>query len=124
MGAAEDPRRRLGRSGEEVAARYLERRGYTIIARNHRCPEGEIDLVAREGDCLVFVEVRTRRGRGFGTPEESVTPAKRERLGRLADAYVQALATPPADYRVDFVAVELSPAGKLLRVSLIRNALL
>ncbi len=124
MGAAEDPRRRLGRFGEAVAARYLERRGYTIVARNYRCPEGEIDLVAREGDCLVFVEVRTRRGRSFGTPEESVTLAKRERLARLAEAYVQALPTPPADYRVDFVAVELAPSGKLLRVTLLRNALL
>lgn len=124
MGPASDPRRRLGRSGEEIVARYLAGHGYTVLCRNYRCPLGEIDIVAQEGDCLVLLEVRTRRGRGHGTPEESITPAKRERLRRLAEAYVQAQEHPPVAYRVDVAAVELSPRGRLLRVSLIRDALL
>lgn len=118
-----DARRGLGRLGEDLAARHLSGQGYEIIARNYRCPLGEIDLIARDGGCLVIVEVRARRGRGHGTPEESVTPAKQERLRRLAEAYVQTLDPAPAAYRIDVVAVELSPAGQLLRVDLLRDAL-
>ena len=118
-----DPRRGLGRAGEEIAVRHLARQGYEIIARNVRLPGGELDVVAREGNCLVFVEVRTRRGHGHGTPEESITPAKQERLRLLADAYLQALPVPPPNCRVDVVAVELSPDGRLLRVDLYKDAL-
>jgi len=119
----ENPRHRLGRLGEEIAVRHLLRHGYVVLARNFRCPQGEIDVVARDGACLALVEVRARRGRSHGTPEESITAAKRERLARLADAYLQTLADPPEDYRVDIVAVELAPDGRLLRVDLIKNAL-
>lgn len=118
-----DARRGLGRLGETLAARHLAGQGYTIIERNYRCAEGEIDIVAREGDCLVIVEVRARRGRAHGTPEESVTPAKQERLRRLAETYIQTLDPAPEAYRVDVVAVELSPAGRLLRIDLLRDAL-
>ncbi len=68
------PRQRLGRWGEGVAATHLEAHGYTILARNWRCAAGEIDLVARDGETLVFVEVKTRRGRAYGAPEEALTP--------------------------------------------------
>lgn len=77
-------RQALGRYGEDMAARHLEAAGFTVLARNWRCREGEVDIVARDGDVLVVCEVKTRRDVGFGTPLEAVTPAKAARLRRLA----------------------------------------
>jgi len=74
----------LGRYGEELAAEHLVAAGLTIVARNWRCREGEVDIVALDGDVLVMCEVKTRRGVGFGTPLDAVTPAKAARLRRLA----------------------------------------
>jgi putative endonuclease len=74
----------LGRYGEDVAARQLQAAGLTILARNWRCREGEVDIVALDGDVLVMCEVKTRRGVGFGTPLDAVTAAKAARLRRLA----------------------------------------
>jgi putative endonuclease len=116
------PRQGLGRLGERLAAEALERRGYEIVARNVRTEEGEIDLVTRLGEQWVFVEVRTRRGRRFGTPEESITPRKQAHMIRSARAYLGALGGEEPPWRIDFVAVELSEAGKLLRVEVIENA--
>ena len=116
-----DDRRGLGRRGEELAARHLAGRDYEIVARNWRCEVGEIDLVARDGDWLAFVEVRTRRGRALGTPEESITPAKQARLVDLAEAYVQ-MHDWPGYYRIDVIAVELDRRGRLLRVEHYENA--
>jgi putative endonuclease len=114
-------RKRLGQRGEELAAAQLEKRGYVVRERNWRCPAGEIDIVAQDGDCLVFVEVRTRRGREYGTPEESVTPAKQAKLVELAQTYLQEFDWD-GDWRIDVVAVEMTSGGKLLRVELIKNA--
>lgn len=118
-----DERRGLGKLGERLAQEHLRRQGYRIKETNYRCSLGEVDIIAEDGDCLVFVEVRTRRGRGFGTPEESITPAKSLRLATLAEFYVQSLDTLPAHWRVDVVAVELTPSGRLSRVEIIPNAL-
>ncbi len=114
-------RKKLGQRGEELAAAYLEKRGYIVRERNWRCPAGEIDIVAEDGDCLVFVEVRTRRGREYGTPEESVTPAKQAKLVEVAQTYLQEHSWD-GDWRIDVVAVEMTSGGKLLRVELIKNA--
>jgi putative endonuclease len=114
-------RKRLGQRGEELAAAQLEKRGYVVRERNWRCPTGEIDIVAEDGGCLVFVEVRTRRGREYGTPEESVTPAKQAKLVELAQTYLQEFDWD-GDWRIDMVAVEMTSRGKLLRVDLIKNA--
>jgi putative endonuclease len=119
--AYHDDRRGLGRRGEDLAAQHLVARGYQIVVRNWRCEVGELDLVARDGDCLAFVEVRTRRGRALGTPEESVTPAKQARLIDLALAYVQAHDWQ-GDWRIDVVAVEMDGRGRLLRVDHYENA--
>ncbi len=73
-------RHMLGKRGEQYAAQYLTEHGYTIRARNWRCRMGEIDLVTEKDEVLIFVEVRTRRGDRLGTPEESITPAKRAKL--------------------------------------------
>ena len=80
----------LGRTGEQRAARYFEENGYSVLARNWRCRTGEIDLVVASGDCVVIVEVKTRRGEGFGHPFEAIDARKRARLWRLAVAFVAA----------------------------------
>jgi putative endonuclease len=116
-----DDRKGLGRHGEELAARHLIAKGYEIVDRNWRCRVGELDLVARDGDCLVFVEVRARRGQALGTPEESVTRAKQARLAALAGAYVEER-NWAGDYRIDVVAVEFDERGRLLRVDHYENA--
>ena len=115
-------RKRLGNVGEGIAARELSRRGYIVRERNWRCPEGELDLVAEQGSVLVFVEVRTRRGDRFGTPEDSITPAKRAHLIAAAQAYLQAHALQDCDWRIDVVAVEMTARGELVRVDVIENA--
>jgi putative endonuclease len=105
-----------------LAAQHLERLGYELLERNFRCTLGEIDLVLRDGEMLVFTEVRTRRGTAFGTPEESVTLKKQERLIKLAEAYLQVRQLPPTPWRIDVVAVEIAPNGRLLRVEHYPNA--
>ena len=117
-----DSRRALGQLGEALAARELERRGYRIVERNWRCPIGEIDIIAEKDGRLVIVEVRTRRGDERGTPQESITPAKQARLIQAAQTYLQEHALDDRDWRIDVVAVELSPRGELLRVGVIENA--
>jgi putative endonuclease len=112
----------LGNAGEDIAARELSRRGYIVRERNWRCPEGELDIVAEQGAALVFVEVRTRRGDRFGTPEDSITPAKRAHLIAAAQSYLQAHALD-CDWRIDVVAVEISARGELIRVDVIENAI-
>ncbi|MBI1885801.1 MAG: YraN family protein [Chloroflexi bacterium] len=115
-------RRALGDFGERVAAAHLEAKGYRIRERNFRTREGEIDIIAEKGDCLAFVEVRTRRGEAMGTPAESVTPRKRERLLALAGAYLQAAGEPPLQPRIDVVTVSLGADGRLLAVEHIEGA--
>lgn len=115
-------RKEIGAIGEKLAADYLKKRGYKIIQRNFRCREGEIDIIAQKGECLVFVEVRTKRNIAFGTPEESVTLAKREKLISLANTYLQSYDNPPLSWRIDVVAVELGPNNKVSRLEHIENA--
>ncbi len=112
----------LGQRGEQLAADKLTALGYEIVERNFRCVAGEIDLVTKFGEAWVFVEVRTRRGVDFGSPEESVTLRKKSHLIAAAQTYLQDHALADVNWRIDFVAVELSPQGKLLRVDVIENA--
>ncbi len=113
---ASDRRVRLGRRGEELAVAELARSGYEIVERNWRSQAGEADIVARRGDQWAFFEVRTRRGQEFGTPEESLTPAKRQRMVDTALAYLAEHGLDDVDWRVGLVAVEMNAAGRLLRV--------
>lgn len=109
-----DPRRGLGRYGEDLAARFLEERGMRVLERNWRCEHGEVDLVALDGRCLVICEVKTRRGTGFGDPVEAVTVAKALRLRRLAAVYARS--HPGAErVRIDVVGVLCRP-GEAPRV--------
>ncbi len=121
--SGKDGRKKLGQWGEKVAALQLEADGYSIVARNWRCAIGEVDLIAEMGEELIFVEVKTRRGRGAGTPEEALTVAKGKKLFELANMYL-AEKDLDVDWRVDLVAVELDRAGKLLRCEHIPNAVL
>jgi len=115
-------RRETGILGEELAADYLRERGYEIIETNYRCPEGEIDIVASDGDTLVFIEVRTRSSRRFGTPEESITPTKKERMRLTAARYLEAHEGLPDEWRIDVVAVELDRKSRISRIEQIENA--
>lgn len=84
-----------GRHAEEVAASYLQQQGLTILERNYQCRYGEIDLIARDGDALVFVEVRMRKNSAFGGAAASITPAKRDKLLRAARHYLSGCARMP-----------------------------
>jgi putative endonuclease len=108
--------------GEKLAREFLKKRGYKIIETNYRCPRGEIDIVVRKKDCLVFVEVRSKKSLEFGTPEESVTRIKRRHLKNTALHYLQNHRGLPEAWRIDMVAVELTPEGKASRIELIENA--
>jgi putative endonuclease len=113
-----------GRLGEDLACQALKKKGYRILERNYRCRYGEIDIVARKSDCLVFVEVRTKTGTAFGTPEESVTTQKKQRLTASVMSYLESHGGLPEDWRVDFVAVDLDAAGKkAIRIDIIQDAL-
>jgi putative endonuclease len=94
-----------GRVGEEAALRVYLRRGYELVARNWRCPVGELDLVLRSGDRIVVCEVKTRSSAAFGGGYEAVTWSKRRTLRRLAEIFVRSSATPNADVRFDVASV-------------------
>jgi putative endonuclease len=111
----------IGAYGERVAVRALTDAGLAVLDRNWRCRDGELDLVARDGDALVFCEVKTRRGSGFGTPAEAVTWTKRRRLRVLASAWLAAHDHHAPDLRFDVVEV-LVPATGRPQVTHLRNA--
>jgi putative endonuclease len=106
------PTQALGRRGEDLAHRYLQDRGFTIVARNYRLSTGEAeaDIIARDGDALVFVEVKTRESAEFGPPERAIGEDKREHLLKLARAYARKSGTPWEQVRFDVVTVILTGA--------------
>ena len=110
-GLTASPRQNLGRWGETLAADYLSRRGYILLERNARTPYGELDLVMRQGEGLVFVEVKTRASRAYGLPEESITPRKQEHLLNAARAYLQSHTELGGDWRVDVIAIRRMPGA-------------
>jgi putative endonuclease len=115
-------RRETGMLGEKIAGDFLAKNGYQIIETNYRCPEGEIDIVAKQQDTLVFVEVRTKRSRIFGSPEESITPVKKEKLRVLAERYGQEHENLPETWRIDVVAIQMEKDGRVKRIEIIENA--
>ena len=121
------PRTRLGDWGEELAVRFLWENGYKIIATNYRCAYGEVDIVAMDGEELVFVEVRTRRPGNFGTPEESVSPHKLRRLMATCQDYLQKSGQEDIQWRVDLISVRLekgrSKDPKLERIEHLHHVL-
>lgn len=115
--------KKLGAWGEDVAALQLKADGFTIVERNWRCRHGEVDLIVQRGELVAFVEVKTRKGRAMGAPEEALTQRKAKKLMQLGQLYV-AEKNLDVDWRIDLVAVELDQSGKLLRCEHIPNAVL
>ena len=100
-----------GRSGETLACRYLQEKGLVILARNFRCRSGEVDVVARDGEVTVFVEVKERRGRSHGEGFEAVTFGKRRRLIRAARIYAASKGLSECPIRFDVVSVDWADAS-------------
>ena len=111
-----DSRRSVGKRGEEEAARFLGKRGFAILDRNVRSHLGEIDLVARDGSTLVFVEVKTRRESEGDPPEASVTRGKQRRLGQLARQYLRWKRLSEVPCRFDVVGVTLDDEDRVTAV--------
>lgn len=111
-----------GRAAEQAAVHYLQSQGYRILGRNVRSKFGEIDVVARDGATLCFIEVKHRSSTRFGWPEESVTGPKRFRLIRLARWYLQKIGSPEVPIRFDVLSLLSGPDGPDGRVRLIRGA--
>lgn len=116
-------RRDTGNRGENIACGYLRKRGYQILEKNYRCRHGEIDIIARHKEYLVFIEVRTKTGNSYGSPEESINKVKKERLKIIAMHYQQEHKCDEIPLRIDFIAVELDEKGRPTRVTLIDNAI-
>ncbi|MCL6612557.1 MAG: YraN family protein [Peptococcaceae bacterium] len=112
----------LGRSGEDAAVRYLRKKGLRVLERNFRCKLGELDVVAREGPCLVFVEVRTVAGTAFGTAQESVDVKKMRKVRQVAAYYIQSRKAVEMPVRFDVVAVTMNPDGHVRKIEHIVNA--
>ncbi len=104
-------RERLGRDGEEAAWRTYRQRGYRLLARNWRCPLGELDLVLARGEQVVFCEVKARRSAGLGGPFEAVTPAKQRKLRALAAAFCASRRPRARSYRFDVASVSMGREG-------------
>ena len=118
--------RRLGEWGERQARLHLEGKGYAMLATNFRCRAGEIDIVAEQGDQLVFVEVKARRGDAYGTAEESISPVRAERLAEVAEEFLLAGRggefSSGTQWRIDLVCLNMDRSGRLLSINHIENA--
>ncbi len=112
----------LGNRGEQQAADHLAGLGYAILGRNVRTPYGELDLVAGRDGATVFVEVKTRRSRALGLPEESITAGKRKRLIASAQHYLQQRGLSDSAWRIDVVAVEYGRGDSPRRIEVFENA--
>jgi putative endonuclease len=107
---------RLGRQGEEAAVRFLKKKGFRIVERSFRLLRGEIDIIAYDRKTLVFIEVKTRSGTGFGVPEESVTAAKQEQIRRIAQLYLLKKRLGDIPCRFDVISVlDEAPGDPILR---------
>ena len=112
----------VGKKGEEYAARFLQDRGFALLEQGYRSGRGELDIVARDGDELVFVEVKCNSSTAFGAPEERVGPRKQAQLTRLAQAYLQEHGYEDQPVRFDVVAVQLDRRLELIALDHIRDA--
>lgn len=115
-------RRALGKLGEKLARDYLKSKGYRILDANYRCSIGEIDIIAENKSRLAFIEVRTRSSREYGTPEESITDAKREKLASLCMEYINSHKVS-REWHLDLIAVEIDREGKLERIEHLADVL-
>lgn len=112
----------LGKLGEEYAFEQLKKMGYRILCQNYRSPAGELDIVAEQDGSLVFIEVRTKTSHRFGTPAESITRKKQEKLRQMARIYISSNRLFGKPCRFDVVCVEVDRAGKCERLEVIKQA--
>ncbi len=112
----------VAKIGESLAVKHLQTRGCEILALNYRAERGEIDIIVRDGEFTVFVEVKTRRSLRFGLPQASVTLQKQRQISKVALAYLQAQDLLDTPCRFDVIAIHLSPQLKLLRLDQIESA--
>lgn len=111
-----------GKAAEDAAAAYLRQQGYRIIERNYRCPLGEIDIVSRDGEYFVFVEVRSRKGIVYGLPQETVNRNKQQRVRRLAAQYLKVNKAWQAMCRFDVIGVVFADNDEIKSLEHIRDA--
>lgn len=111
----------LGSKGEKIAADFLRKKGYTIVCKNFRCRSGEVDIIARQGGVLVFVEVKTRRSASFGSPAAAVTPRKQQQIAKAALEYLARENLFDTEARFDVVSI-LVAADEEPRIELIQDA--
>lgn len=116
------PRTNLGSRGERLARAYLEEKGYHVLEINYRCLWGELDIIARDGDDIVFTEVRTRRGSKYGGPEESLTEGKMQHLIAASQHYLQAHGLQNSSWRIDLVCVQISTDCRLESIKQLEHA--
>jgi putative endonuclease len=116
-------RKTVGDWGEAIAAKHLAENGYAILARNWRKGHGEIDIIAKYDETFVFVEVRVRRSDAFGSPEETLTRRKQKKLVETAQAYLDENEIDDADWRIDFVALEMDARNRVTRLNHIDHAI-
>ncbi len=107
-------RQQTGKLAEQMAAEYLVKEGYTVVATNWRCKEGEIDIICRSGEQTIFVEVRAKSSGEFGSPAESITQRKQQKLIAAAEHYLSECTDTSPDWRIDFIGVEFSSGGHRL----------
>ena len=112
----------VAKIGESLALKHLKARGYRILAQNYRARRGEIDLIARDGEFVVFVEVKTRRSLKFGVPQAAVTLQKQRQISKVALAYLQSRNLLDTLCRFDVIAIHLSPQLELLKLEQIESA--
>jgi putative endonuclease len=116
-------RKETGNLGEKLVRDHLKKKRHRILEMNYVCPHGEIDIISKQKDALVFTEVRTKTGTDFGTPEESITRTKRQRMRACAFYYLQTHENPGKTWRIDVAAVEMDKDGNPSRIELIENAI-
>ncbi len=109
-------RQKVGNFGEKLACEHLREKGYEILDQNYRTRGGEIDIVAKEGDVLVFVEVKTRTNRAFGFPEEAIDARKQRKLVLTAEHYLAVHRLYEKNYRIDSIGIELDREGRILEL--------
>ncbi len=112
----------IAKIGESLAAKHLKARGCKILVQNYRAGRGEIDIIVRDGEFIVFVEVKTRRSLRFGLPQEAVTIQKQRQISKIALAYLQSHNLLDTPCRFDVIAIHLSPQLELLKLEQIESA--
>jgi putative endonuclease len=113
-------RQAFGKAGEDLAVRYLKRKGYKVLERNYTCPVGEIDIVAKDKKTIVFVEVKTRRSMSYGSARLAITPHKQRKISMTALYYLKCNRQVDQDARFDVVTVQST--GGTQEIDLIQNA--